>query len=232
MDTIVLLTELRALVNNIPDFKAYTPTSRDHLEWLGKAHALVAQWDSYEAISVRTSASYVPIDIMREINVGQILASLFRAIAALELQIPVQPDQAFGPGAVYDFLKALRDLMASARKSIFIVDPFLDEQIFDAYITSVSTNVIVRLLARKYATALKPALQMFVAQTKMPVEIRISNAIHDRVVFLDDRTCWVLGQSIKDAAKLKPTYIAPLSSDVAQKKIMDYEQIWSTAALL
>lgn len=232
MDKIVLLTELRALVKNMPDFKAYTPSSHDHWEWLGKAHALVAQWDRNEAFSVRSSTAYVPIDLMREANVAQILGILFRAIADLELQIPEQLDQAFGPGAVYDFLKALRDLMASARKSIFVVDPFLDEQIFDAYITSVSPQVIVRLLAHKYATALKPALAMFVVQTKMSVEIRISSAIHDRVVFLDDRTCWVLGQSIKDAAKLKPTYIAPLSIDVVQKKIIDYEQIWSTAIIL
>jgi hypothetical protein len=40
----------------------------------------------------------------------------------------------------------------------------------------------------------------------------------------------VLGQSIKDAAKTKPTYLAPLASDAAQLKKADYEQIWSAAS--
>lgn len=86
--------------------------------------------------------------------------------------------------------------------------------------------VSVRLLVREYAAALKPALEKFVAQNKMNVEIRHSKSIHDRVVFLDNVSCWVLGQSIKDAAKSKPTYLAPLSFDAAQLKKADYDQIW------
>jgi hypothetical protein len=63
----------------------------------------------------------------------------------------------------------------------------------------------------------------------MTVEIRTSQLIHDRVIFLDDRSCWVLGQSVKDAAKSMPTYLAPLPSDVIPLKKDVYEQIWSTA---
>jgi hypothetical protein len=63
----------------------------------------------------------------------------------------------------------------------------------------------------------------------MNVEVRTSQGIHDRVVFVDGRSCWVLGQSIKDAAKSKPTYIAPIAADATQLKLADYEKIWATA---
>ncbi len=232
MDKIVLLTELRAMANDVPDFKSYTPSSRVHLEWLGKIHALIAQWDHHEAVSVRSNADFLHSNLFRDGSVANILGALHRAIAHLELQVPAQPTQAFGPGAVYDFHKNLRELLASAMKSIFVVDPYLDTEIFDVYITEVSPKVAVRLLARQNPSTLKHALEKFIAQFKMSVEIRISSAIHDRVVFIDDRSCWVLGQSIKDAAKSKPTYIAPLPIDVTQFKKIDYERIWVSASIL
>ncbi|MGH8710494.1 MAG: hypothetical protein ACREVA_04155 [Burkholderiales bacterium] len=228
MEKVVLLTELRALASDIPDFEKYSPTSRSHLEWLGKASALLTLWDKYEVIGFKSAADSLSLESIRDMNVARIMGTLHRAIADLELQVPALPPQAFGPGAVYDFQKALRDLLSSSTKSLFIIDPYLDEQIFDAYLSTVASKVTVRLLARQHAAALKPTVLAFVAQKKMSVEVRSSTSIHDRVLFVDDRSCWVLGQSIKDAAK-KPTYLAPLPDDAAQLKKADYEAIWTTA---
>jgi hypothetical protein len=158
MDKVVLLAELRAMANDVPDFNSYTPSSRDHLEWLGKVHALITQWDPSEAVSVRMSADSLHIDLFRGGSIAKILGVLHRAIAHLELQVPAQPTQAFGPGAVYDFHKTLRELLVSALKSILVVDPYLDAEIFDVYLAEVSSAVTVRLLARQNASTLKPAL--------------------------------------------------------------------------
>jgi hypothetical protein len=72
------------------------------------------------------------------------------------------------------------------------------------------------LLALKLATALKPARIHFIAQTHMTVEARKSSSIHDRVIFLDDASGWVLSQSIKDTASKKPTYLAPLDAELTK----------------
>lgn len=232
MNAVALLAELRALANNVPDFQTYSPASRLHLEWLGKTSALLTLWNKDEAVTFKSAADYLAFDIMRDIGVAKLLNLLHRAIAELELQVPTLPKQVFGPGAVYDFLKSLRDLLASATKSIFIVDPYLDEDIFDSYLSAISPSVSVRLLAREYAVALKPSVQKFVSQTKGAVEVRVSKSIHDRVVFLDGHSCWVLGQSIKNAAKSMPTYLAPLPDDAAQLKKDDYERIWKTATAI
>lgn len=230
MEAVALLAELRALADHVPDFGSYSPTSRPHMEWLGKAHALVAKWSPMEAILFKHAADMLPMDAIRDTNIAQIVGSVHRAMATLELQLPSQVSHVFGPGAVYDFFKSFRELISSATNRIFVIDPYLDEKVFDAYLEAVPRNVAVRLLAREYSSALKPAVASFVAQTGVAVEARTSAALHDRVFFLDDRSCWVLGQSIKDAAKSKTTYLAPLAADAAQLKKTIYETIWAGAS--
>lgn len=95
------------------------------------------------------------------------------------------------------------------------------------YLADASPRVVVRLLAGSGASKLKPAVAKFVAQSRVAVEVRCSNAIDDRVLILEGRSCWVLGQSIKDAAKAKPTYLAPLDATTAQMKMDAYETIWN-----
>jgi len=51
-------------------------------------------------------------------------------------------------------------------------------------------------------------------------------------LFLDGRSCWVIGQSIKDAAKSKPTYLAPLDAPTTDLKSSEYEKIWNSAKTL
>jgi hypothetical protein len=60
------------------------------------------------------------------------------------------------------------------------------------------------------------------------LQFRSSNAIHDRVIFVDKRA-WVCGQSLKDAAKRKPTYIV----EVDEASIRSgYEAIWAASQVI
>lgn len=78
----------------------------------------------------------------------------------------------------------------------------------------------------------KPAVEKFNTQLGAKAEVRISTEFHDRVLFLDGLSCLVMGQSIKDAAKTKPRYLAPLPSDIAKLKLVHYEGIWRSANAL
>lgn len=226
MEEGILLGELRALANNLPDFSNFSPTSKVHQEWLGKLHALVQRWNDMEALSLRSQIGFIGYDVTRPSSVSTIVSILYRAIADFEFRLPSGPDRVFGPGAVYDFFKSLRELLASAAQAVLIVDPYLDDQVLDAYLTAVAPQVKIRLLVRKAAPALKMAIERFATQTKKIIEARGSPGLHDRVIFLDGRSCWVLGQSIKDAAKSKATYLAPLDGETTQLKQAIYEQIW------
>jgi hypothetical protein len=107
-----------------------------------------------------------------------------------------------------------------------VVDPYLDDQVFDTYISGIGHSVTVKLLTTKTGDQFGPALDRYQAQHSQDIQARKSKSIHDRVVMIDGRSCWVLGQSINNAAKSKPTYIAPLSLDTAAEKIRTYQGIW------
>jgi hypothetical protein len=64
------------------------------------------------------------------------------------------------------------------------------------------------------------------------VEVRQTAGAHDRVIFLDNSACFALGQSLKDAAKAKPTYIAALPPDVVPKKLNAYNNLWQGASVV
>lgn len=231
-DPRILLAKVDAVIDSMPDFKTFTPLSAPHQKWLGRAHAVVSQHNSIAAIDVKIAADFLDLPL-REGSLAKIVGALYRTRAALEAAIPTSAEQVFGAGARYDFLKALREITASAKSHLMIVDPYVDGVIFDAYISAVAPAVTVRILTGNHRTfsQVKPAAHAFVAQHNMSLEIRRAGTkeIHDRLVFLDDEVCWVLGQSIKDAASASPTYIAPLSPDLAELKLPWYREIWDRA---
>ena len=229
MEPGVLLAQLRALFERAPDFEQYSPTSRDHMTWLGQAHALVSRWDRLAAVSFGSASDFLAIDLLRANNVAKIFGIIQRAIADLELKVPDGAITVFGAGKVYDIFRALNEVITSAEKSIFIIDPYLDDTVFNHYLISRKADVSVRLLFSKNAAQLKPAAEKYIAQFGQVLEIRKTRAVHDRVIFIDGYVCWVLGQSLKDAAKAKPTYLAPLSPDVIPAKLEEYESIWANA---
>ncbi len=231
MDPHILLTQLKVHIDRAPLFEDYSATSPSHQEWLGRAYALAKCWNSHEAISLKIAAdSLGSLTFMRDGKLATIFGVLNRAISDLELQLPATAAQAFGPGAVYDFFKALNSVVSSAQKSLFIIDPYLDEGVFDTYLSAVPKHVTVRLLVEGYAVKVAPAVQRFTAQYGVAVEARRSPTFHDRVIFVDSSECWVLGMSIRKAAESKPTYLAPLSPDIATLKLTHYEQVWSSAS--
>lgn len=229
MEPEVLLAQLRALVERAPDFERYSPLSREHIMWLGQAHALAARWDRTQAIMLQVSADALPMDLMRASNVARIFGVLHRAIADLELKVPQKGKVAFAAGEVYDFFRELNNVVGSAEQTILIVDPYLDATVFDHYLNSRKDNVTARLLLNNNADSVKAASDKYVQQHGEVLEVRKSNKIHDRVIFIDGYVCWIIGQSLKHAAKAKPTYLAPLAPDVVVAKLQDYEAIWAEA---
>ena len=225
----ILLAQLQALLERAPDFDQYLPSSREHAVWCGQAFALVTRWSKPDGIFLGVASDHLSSEIVRPGNVGQIFGILHRAIADLELEVPDQEKVLFAAGEVYDFFRKLNKVIESAETSIFIVDPYLHHTVFDHYLNSRKPDVTVRLLLKADADTIKPAAEKYVQQHGKVLEIRTSNKIHDRVIFID-HMCWVVGQSLKDAAKAKPTYLTPLPPDVITDKLHVYEAIWVEAS--
>ena len=222
----VLLDGLRRLVREEPPLQGKGTYEAVQHEWLGRASYLIRQWDQTQAIGFQVAARAMAGNLNRQMNYGTVLTIIYEAIASLESDLPADTSQVFGPGAVYDFFRALNELVGGATKSVFIVDPYMDNTIFDGYLSNVGSSIAVRLLVARNADSIKVAAAAFREQRGIGVSVRRSSAIHDRIIFIDSAQCWVLGASIKDAAAKKPTYLAPISSDVVSEKLRIYEELW------
>ena len=229
MNKLALLAELRALAETAPSFDPWDPSSQIQQSWLGRVHALLARWNMEEANTFRTATDVMGVELLRANSLTKVFGILNRAIADLELQVPTLGAGTTGPGAIFDFTKVLRELLASAMESILIVDPVLDEQVFTGYLSSVQPQVVVRLLVREKADALKAAMDAIVAQKNLAVELRESDGVHDRIVCIDGRSCWVSGQPMKISVRTKQSYLAPLAPEVAEHKLNYYQEIWGGA---
>lgn len=222
----ILLEKLRALLQSMPPLEGRGAYGQEQFAWLGKASALISNWDRAEEIPFSNACNFMAGNMNRQANYGSILTTINKAITSIEESLPRTAEQVFGPGASYDFFKALNELVSSAERTLFLVDPYMDAEVFDGYLSALAPGKSVRLLVNKYIDNVKVAAEKFRAQHASVIEVRKSTQIHDRLVFVDDAQCWVLGSSIKDAAEKKPTYLAPLANDVVADKLRYYEDIW------
>ena len=232
MEPQILLAQLRALLERAPDLEKFNSESKDHMIWLGQAHALVSRWNNAEAIAFKQASDLLSTPFLQESYIVKVFGILYRAVADLELQVPSDAEVCFDAGEVYKFFKALNKVIDSAEKSLFIIDPYLDDTVFDHYLKSRRSEVTVRLLLNNKAVSIMPAAQKYRDQYGDILQIKESKLLHDRIIFVDGYVCWLIGQSVKDAAKAKPTYLVQLPPDIVPGKLQNYEDICSNANTL
>lgn len=147
-------------------------------------------------------------------------------LAELKLDLSEPEIQSvFEPGQEYELYRTVKTILGFATKEIFIIDPYINAEMFEVYADSIPRTVAFRLLSNR---AYIPPAVLALAQKYASggnFQLRSSADIHDRVVFADNRV-WVSGQSLKDAAKKKPTYIVEHDEPLMRQI---YENVWAAA---
>jgi hypothetical protein len=236
MDDALILAELQAQARTMPtimllpvgiDPHGLTP---DDYQWLGRTVALLGLWSRTKSLSARVAAQGLHPSPMFQSNVGTIQLTIHEAIADLMLRLQHNPGGAFAAGSVFDFFRELRNVVGLATRDLLVIDPYLNDEIF-TYLSVAPAGVSLRLMMTepRLVPIVKTSQAKFQQQYQRQVESRATASIHDRVVFIDGRTCYILGASIKDAAQKKPTYLAPLAADLVPDKLTAYEAIWQSA---
>lgn len=135
----------------------------------------------------------------------------------------------YEPGEEYAFYLDLSSLLLAATRDILIVDAYINEEVFNLYVSKVSSNATVRILSNKIQGNTETVARKYAK--KRPLEIRSSADVHDRTIFIDQRG-WVIGQSIKDAARQKPTYLIELDEPLLTAARNVHDRIWTAATAI
>ena len=112
---------------------------------------------------------------------------------------------------------------------MLFVDAYLDEQMFNLYVSKVSDSATVCILSNKIGANVEAVARMYAKSKRL--ELRLSADVHDRVVFLDQRG-WLIGQSIKDAARKKPTHMIELNEPLLAASREVHKRIWAGATVI
>ncbi len=122
-----------------------------------------------------------------------------KILSAIEFK-EIQPKQGiFFDGQIFDAYKFVSDLFRSAKKSIVIIDNYLDDSVL-THLAKRKKNVAVTLFTKNISKALAQDVKKFNEQYP-PMEIKELKNTHDRFIIIDNTTVYHFGASLKDLGK-------------------------------
>jgi len=240
MDSETLYLQLGELIASTPTVDG-SPLSGEAHRWLGRACALVEQSGrgiDMDLIGFRSASDFL-VGARWQSNWHTVQTILYRAFARAELAAPLAAQGTFLPiGGFFTLYEACRGALGSAKTSILLVDPYIDNTVLARFGALIPPGVSLRLLSNTKQVQNNNGLIDAICEWKRqfsnekPVEFRLAppSALHDRVILVDGgKAGWVVGQSVKDATGKSPTYFLKLPGEILEPKASYYEQLWSHA---
>lgn len=118
---------------------------------------------------------------------------------ALFVRTALPPVQGvFFDGQIFDAYAFASDLIRSARKSIVLIDNYVDSSVL-IMLSKRATDVSARIITRKVSKSLQLDIEKFNRQYA-PIEVVESPRFHDRFLIIDE-TVYHIGASLKDLGK-------------------------------
>jgi hypothetical protein len=112
----------------------------------------------------------------------------------------IQPSQGiFYDGQVFDAYVFINDLVKSAKKSIFLIDNYIDETVLVLF-TKRKKGIPLTILTRSPSKKLELDIMKYNEQYP-PIVLKPFDKAHDRFLILDDNTIYHFGASLKDLGK-------------------------------
>lgn len=160
--------------------------------------SLFARLDSVEKRQIETeeklNRNLLRIDEKLDINEKN-FEKVFDALEAADL-----PKQGvFCNGQIFDSYKFVSDLIRKAKTSIILVDNYVDDTVL-SMLDKRKSNVSATIYTQSISKQLTLDLQKHNAQYA-PIDVRVMTNFHDRFLFIDEKTIYHIGASIKDLGK-------------------------------
>ncbi|MBC8527103.1 MAG: ORF6N domain-containing protein [Candidatus Cloacimonetes bacterium] len=112
----------------------------------------------------------------------------------------IKPKQEiFFEGQIFDAHKFISDLIRSAKRSIILIDNYIDEGVLTLF-TKRGKGVLLQIYTKKITRQLALDSDKFKKQYP-PMKISEFGKSHDRFMIIDDKTVYHIGASLKDIGK-------------------------------
>ena len=112
----------------------------------------------------------------------------------------IKPKQGiFFDGQIFDAYKFVSDLIRKAKKTIIIIDNYIDDSIL-MLLTKRKKDVMVKIFTNTISKQLALDMKKHNSQYP-PVEIKRFKYAHDRFIIIDDKEVFHFGASLKDLGK-------------------------------
>lgn len=150
-------------------------------------------------------------------------------VAAGALPMPLEPNQVYLPaGSQHDAYVELRKIVKIAKYDMLIVDPYVDETLWEL-LTNLHSTVKLRILTEQMKQDFRLEARKFFAQHGNAIEVKTTSRYHDRFIIEDGQRCWHIGASIKDAGNKAFAFSELLGPELVKCVIVDVETQWSSA---
>ncbi|WP_048439167.1 hypothetical protein [Caenimonas sp. SL110] len=223
-----LLLELDELLRSFPDEVTLVQGHEGAAEWLGRAQAVMEQWDTVFAISFQAAVGDMTSGHWNRQKpaLQRLKAELVRARHDVLLRMPDTGTTVVGMGEPFVYFDEVRKIIQRARLDLLFVDPYLNEDFVARYLPFVTAGTKVRLLGREKMKTLLPAVEMLRQQTGLDIEARSGSGFHDRYVFVDQSECIQSGATFHQGGVRTPTVLTPIV-DAADTLRGIYEKLWT-----
>ena len=232
-----ILQKLIDLLENTPEFDATggVDGASPERRWLSRVGALLKRFDAIH-LGTKFEARLSLLGSQSTWAINQIVGQIGDAIEELRLDLTLDGRSNIGSvydsGEVYTLYSDLKKIIGAASEEILVVDPYFNREAFDDYLSTTTSRKTIKILSDKHAKEVNTHAAKHIRQYGTNIEVRRSRELHDRLVFVDDSECWIVGASIKDAAAKSPTYLLPLVPELARAKRKIYFSVWNRAMVL
>jgi len=148
-------------------------------------------------------------------------------------------EKAYAPGFQYDFYQDLREITKSTSHEMLVIEPYPSDELINLYLDKINPTVRVKVLigapksqsqnTKQQRDNFLKVAQKYAQKPGVNFELRENPDTHDRLFFVDG-ICWISGQSVKDAATQKPTYLLKVESSYLFRQI--FTPLWENGQKL
>jgi hypothetical protein len=128
-------------------------------------------------------------------------------------------------GEQYDAIRKVLRVMKLARGRLDVIDPYLDESVFN-FIDALDERIVLRLLTGSRPKSSFTMLLDALKTKRPPTEARATAQFHDRFLVLDEGEVWQIGTSLNGLGKATSMLTRVTENAQKDQLINQFQSAW------